>query len=145
MTVTYTEDGYATKVGHPNFFDAILLCNVPLSKLTPVYRDDHDQLRLYMVRSDEHGMSTSFIAIRWNCGDWRDGTAEIDVIFHGCIIFEGIRHMFCGEDGYWHYPELDKYIHCLNLLNAESELIIKNHSNNIRKWSDVVEENPDEI
>ena len=50
--------------------------------------------------------------------EWND-TTEVELLFSGTAMFDGIRHMNFGEsgsDGYSNYPDIEVYISILNEL-----------------------------
>lgn len=56
---------------------------------------------------------------------WNDST-EVDVLYHGTALFDGIRHIYLGEmgtdkAGYIHYPNLEVQI----LIFQELEKLVK--------------------
>ena len=52
---------------------------------------------------------------------WDNDLTEVEVMFWGHALFDGVRHMYAGHEindnfGYFHYPYFDRMKNCMNTI-----------------------------
>lgn len=61
-------------------------------------------VRLYVLRNES---SAHFVAVEWARGDgWNGPNVWVEKLAHGWAAFDGVRHLYVGEEGYLHCPRL---------------------------------------
>jgi len=109
-------------------FSEIRLCNKPLLSFSPSISGNYDNTRLY-TSVNESGY-LKFIALGYSCSDgdyedqWCDPSLEVNIIMSGDIIYDGVRHMTVGEEGYLFHPDVKFIADCFNFLTFNSPNIL---------------------
>lgn len=90
-----------------------------------------DAYRIYYKPNDTPGNGFRFATIEWvsvpGGNDlWSDDT-EIQFLFNGVAYFDGIRHLYLGDNGdedlgYVYYPEIQDYIEILQQIRRLEKL-----------------------
>lgn len=87
-----------------------------------------ERVRLYYKPNDNgEGYGFDFYAVEWTSGSGETTVilnpdyTTVDCLYHGTAYFDGIRHMYLGDDdtdnyGYHYYPDLDVHIALLKEL-----------------------------
>lgn len=99
-----------------------LLENILSEEDTPVYLWDFYEIdrdiRIYYKREDEDELwGFDFYVLSWSGGDceWSPNNTEVEVLYHGKALFDGIRHLYMGSTqtdnkGYLYYPKTLRHI-----------------------------------
>lgn len=72
---------------------------------------DKDNVRLYVLPEKDSGEGFHAIALEFHscAGDidnwWDDKSLQVDIIAKVCARFDGVRHIWIGEEGYLYYQD----------------------------------------
>lgn len=92
----------------------------------------NESIRLYYTPIEGEKNGFYFYAVEWISSesvhfDWDIKTTAVECLFHGVAYWDGIRHLYMGDEatdnyGYHYYPHLKDHLSCLNELLKLEEL-----------------------